>query len=81
MVHRPVTYNCSMFLTSHYLNVTFKNVAQVIRIQNIHSEKPIVTQVYADDGHVIIGSSVAAPYGGKLLIGTVYHKALCCDLD
>ncbi|XP_062322675.1 serum paraoxonase/arylesterase 2-like isoform X1 [Osmerus eperlanus] len=54
--------------------------SEVIRIQNILSEKPIVTQVYADDGHVIMGSSVAAPYGGKLLIGTVYHKALCCDL-
>ncbi|XP_046884215.1 serum paraoxonase/arylesterase 2-like isoform X1 [Hypomesus transpacificus] len=54
--------------------------SEVIRIQNILSEKPTVTQVYADDGHVIMGSSVAAPYGGKLLIGTVYHKALCCDL-
>ncbi|XP_030638444.1 serum paraoxonase/arylesterase 2 [Chanos chanos] len=53
--------------------------SEVIRIQNIHSEKPAVTQVYADDGRVIIGSSVAAPYGGKLLIGSVYHKALCCD--
>ncbi|XP_071372173.1 serum paraoxonase/arylesterase 2-like isoform X1 [Centroberyx affinis] len=54
--------------------------SEVIRIQNIHSEQPVVTQVYADDGSVLIGSSVAAPYGGKLLIGTVYHKALCCDL-
>ncbi|XP_067457915.1 serum paraoxonase/arylesterase 2-like [Thunnus thynnus] len=54
--------------------------SEVIHIQNIHSEKPVVTQVYADDGQVIMGSSVAAPYGGKLLIGTVFHKALCCDL-
>ncbi|KAM4601062.1 serum paraoxonase/arylesterase 2-like [Polymixia lowei] len=54
--------------------------SEVIQIQNIHSEQPVVTQVYADDGSVIIGSSVAAPYGGKLLIGTVYHKALCCNL-
>ncbi|KAM7420586.1 hypothetical protein PAMA_015016 [Pampus argenteus] len=54
--------------------------SEVIRIQNIHSEKPAVTQVYADDGHVIMGSSVAATYGGKVLIGTVFHKALCCDL-
>ncbi|XP_034408845.1 serum paraoxonase/lactonase 3.1 [Cyclopterus lumpus] len=54
--------------------------SEVIQIQNVHSDKPVVTQVYADDGHVIIGSSVAATYGGKLLIGTVYHKALCCDL-
>lgn len=55
-------------------------VLQVIRIKNIHSEQPVVTQVYADDGHVIMGSSVATIYGGKLLIGTVFHKALCCDL-
>nr|XP_057940712.1 serum paraoxonase/arylesterase 2-like [Doryrhamphus excisus] len=54
--------------------------SEVIRIQNIHSEEPLVTQVYADDGHVIIGSSVAATYGGKLLIGSVFHKALSCDL-
>lgn len=53
---------------------------QVIRIQNIHSDQPVVTQVYADDGHVIMGSSVATTYGGKLLIGSVFHKALCCDL-
>ncbi|KAM9852327.1 serum paraoxonase/arylesterase 2-like [Aulostomus maculatus] len=55
--------------------------SEVIRIQNIDSEKPEVTQVYADDGQVIIGSSVAATYGGKLLIGSVFHKALCCDLQ
>lgn len=53
---------------------------QVIRIQNIHSDQPVVTQVYADNGEVIRGSSVAATYGGKLLIGTVFHKAVCCDL-
>ncbi|XP_031431752.1 serum paraoxonase/arylesterase 2-like isoform X2 [Clupea harengus] len=53
---------------------------KVIKIKNIHSDQPIVRQVYADDGSVIIGSSVAARYGGKLLIGTVYQRALCCDL-
>ncbi|XP_074539806.1 serum paraoxonase/arylesterase 2-like [Halichoeres trimaculatus] len=55
--------------------------SEVIRIQNIHSDQPLVTQVYADDGRVLMGSSVAAPYGGKLLIGTVFHKALRCDLN
>lgn len=53
---------------------------QVIRIKNIHSEQPLVSHEYADNGRVIEGSSVAAPYEGKLLIGTVYHKALLCDL-
>uniref|UniRef100_A0A667Y4A8 Paraoxonase n=1 Tax=Myripristis murdjan TaxID=586833 RepID=A0A667Y4A8_9TELE len=54
--------------------------SEVIKIHNIHSEKPVVTQEYADNGSVIMGSSVAAPYERKLLIGTVYQKALCCDL-
>ncbi|NP_001004542.1 serum paraoxonase/arylesterase 1 [Danio rerio] len=53
--------------------------SEVIKIENIHSEKPLVTQVYSDNGSVIIGSSVAAPYRGKVLIGTVYHKVLLCD--
>lgn len=55
--------------------------SEVIRIQNIHSDQPVVTQVYSDNGKVIIGSSTAAVYGGKLLIGSVYHKALCCELQ
>uniref|UniRef100_A0A3Q4AAA9 Paraoxonase n=1 Tax=Mola mola TaxID=94237 RepID=A0A3Q4AAA9_MOLML len=55
--------------------------SEVIRVQNIHSDEPLVTRVYADDGQVIMGSSVAATYGGKLLIGSVFHKALCCDLE
>ncbi|KAJ8354338.1 hypothetical protein SKAU_G00219050 [Synaphobranchus kaupii] len=53
---------------------------KVIKIQNIHSEKPIVTRVYSDNGSVIEGSSVASSYNGKLLIGSVFHKALCCDV-
>ncbi|XP_057690428.1 serum paraoxonase/arylesterase 2-like [Corythoichthys intestinalis] len=55
--------------------------SEVICIKNIHSEEPVVTQVYADDGHVIMGSSVATTYAGKLIIGSVFHKTLCCDLD
>lgn len=54
--------------------------SEVVQIQNIHSDKPVVKQVYTDDGKVLVGSSVAAPYGNKLLIGTVFHKALMCDL-
>ncbi|XP_068613139.1 serum paraoxonase/arylesterase 2-like [Brachionichthys hirsutus] len=54
--------------------------SEVIRVQNILSDKPVVTQEFADNGEVLIGSTVAAPYGGKLLIGTAYHKTFCCDL-
>lgn len=39
-----------------------------------------MSQVYADDGRVLMGSTIAAPYEGKLLIGTVFHRALLCHL-
>ncbi|KFO23898.1 serum paraoxonase/arylesterase 1 [Fukomys damarensis] len=54
--------------------------SEVIRIQNILTEQPIVTVVYADNGRVLQGSTVASAYRGKLLIGTVFHKALYCEL-
>lgn len=53
---------------------------QVLRIQNILSEEPAVTRVYAENGSVLQGSSVATLYAGKLLIGTVFHRALYCEL-
>ncbi|XP_037130434.1 serum paraoxonase/arylesterase 2-like [Syngnathus acus] len=55
--------------------------SEVIRIQNIHSEEPSVKQMFADDGHMIMGSSVATTYGDKVLIGSIFHKAICCDLE
>uniref|UniRef100_A0A672QTF4 Paraoxonase n=1 Tax=Sinocyclocheilus grahami TaxID=75366 RepID=A0A672QTF4_SINGR len=42
--------------------------------------KSIIPCSPVDDGSVIVASSVATQYGGKLLIGTVYQKALICDL-
>lgn len=53
---------------------------QVLHIQHILSEEPVVTRVYSDNGSVLQGSSVASIYEGKLLIGTVFHRALYCDL-
>ncbi|XP_007937985.1 serum paraoxonase/arylesterase 1 [Orycteropus afer afer] len=54
--------------------------SEVIQIQNILTDEPKVTQVYADNGTVLQGSTVASVYKGKLLIGTVFHKALYCEL-
>ncbi|NXG49700.1 PON2 arylesterase, partial [Psilopogon haemacephalus] len=54
--------------------------SEVLRIQDILGERPAVTRVYADDGSVLQGSSVAAVYEGKLLVGTVFHRALYCQL-
>ncbi|XP_063777478.1 serum paraoxonase/arylesterase 1-like isoform X2 [Pseudophryne corroboree] len=55
--------------------------SEVIRVQNIHSDNPIVTMVYANNGSVLQASSCAARYKKKLLVGSVFHKALFCELD
>ncbi|XP_072268999.1 serum paraoxonase/arylesterase 2-like [Pyxicephalus adspersus] len=55
--------------------------SEVIRVQNIHSDHPIVTRVYVNNGSVIQGSSCALVYKKKLIIGTVFHKALYCQLE
>ncbi|XP_004470786.2 serum paraoxonase/arylesterase 2 isoform X2 [Dasypus novemcinctus] len=54
--------------------------SEVLRIQNILSETPTVTTVYTNNGSILQGSSVASVYDGKLLIGTLYHRALYCEL-
>ncbi|XP_075414508.1 serum paraoxonase/arylesterase 2 isoform X4 [Tenrec ecaudatus] len=54
--------------------------SEVLRIQNILTETPTVTTVYANNGSVLQGSSVASVHAGKLLIGTLYHRALYCEL-
>ncbi|XP_024124149.1 serum paraoxonase/arylesterase 2 [Oryzias melastigma] len=54
--------------------------SEVIRIKNIHSERPILSLEYGDDGRQLMASTVAAPYEGKLLLGSVFHKALHCVL-
>ncbi|KAM5302955.1 serum paraoxonase/arylesterase 1 isoform 1-T1 [Glossophaga mutica] len=54
--------------------------SEVLQIQNILTEDPKVTVAYAENGTVLQGSSVASVYKGKLLIGTVFQKALYCEL-
>ncbi|XP_020855646.1 serum paraoxonase/lactonase 3 [Phascolarctos cinereus] len=54
--------------------------SEVLRIQNILSQKPNVTIVYANDGSVLQGSTVAAVYNQKMLVGTLFHRTLYCDL-
>jgi len=59
----------------------FPAPSQVLRLEiqdGIHVSR--VTEVYANDGSILKGSSVASYYKGRLLIGTVMHKTLLCDM-
>ncbi|XP_073485678.1 serum paraoxonase/arylesterase 2-like [Aquarana catesbeiana] len=55
--------------------------SEVIRVQNIHSDNPVVTTVYANDGSVLQASTCAAVWEKNLLVGTIFHKALHCKLE
>ena len=37
-------------------------------------------EIYSDDGSTLSASTVAVPYKGSVLIGTVNHKALHCKM-
>ncbi|XP_036086264.1 serum paraoxonase/lactonase 3 isoform X3 [Rousettus aegyptiacus] len=54
--------------------------SEVLRIQDILSEKPRINTVYANNGSILQASSVAFAYKRKLLIGTIFDKALYCEL-
>lgn len=54
--------------------------SEVLRIQDVLSDKPRVTTLYANNGSVLQASSAASVYHGKMLVGTVFHKALYCEL-
>ncbi|XP_016050345.2 serum paraoxonase/lactonase 3 isoform X2 [Erinaceus europaeus] len=53
--------------------------SEVLRIENVLSEHPRISTVYANDGSVLQGSTVASVYKKKLLIGTIFHKTLYCE--
>lgn len=53
--------------------------SEVIRIENILSKDPKVTEVYVNNGTVLQGTSVATVYKDRLVIGTIFHKALYCE--
>lgn len=55
--------------------------SEVLRLQNILSKNPILTQVYVNNGSKLQASSVACVHDGRLVVGSVYHKAIYCDLE
>ncbi|XP_045721099.2 serum paraoxonase/arylesterase 1 [Mirounga angustirostris] len=81
----PVTGDLWVGCHSNGMKIFFYDLenppaSEVIQIQDILTEEPKVTLVYAENGTVLQGSTVASVYKGKLPVGTVFHKALYCEL-
>ena len=39
-----------------------------------------ITELYSDDGHTLWGSTVASMYQKKMLVGSIKHKLLFCEI-
>jgi len=67
-----------------YIQDTEKNLApsQILKIKfdKNKSENPQITEVFADTGTMLKGSSAAVRYKDRLLIGSVFDKLLLCEL-
>ena len=53
---------------------------QVLRLKMKDGSVTHMEEVYAEDGHMVYGSSVANYYRGSMLIGTVHHKVAYCQV-
>jgi len=40
-----------------------------------------IHEVYADNGHRLWGSSVAVVYRNTMLVGTIHHKLIACNIQ
>ncbi len=56
-----------------------RSPSQVLWVDSDQATDPPVRPVYMDLGSEISGSSVAVPYGNRLLIGSVYESFLDCE--
>ncbi|KAK6009132.1 Arylesterase [Ostertagia ostertagi] len=64
------------------VEVHLKAPSQVLRIVFSKDFKSWeITEPFADDGSLISASSIAAPYGNQLLIGSVCRELVLCDIS
>ncbi|XP_076098853.1 serum paraoxonase/arylesterase 1-like isoform X6 [Mytilus galloprovincialis] len=54
--------------------------SQVIKLHMKDGAVTKMTEVFADDGHTLYGSSVASLYNDAMLVGTVLHKLMYCEV-
>ena len=64
-----------MFL-GHSQDPAKRSLSQVLQIQLQNPEQPVVKQMYLNDGNPLSGSSVAAVWKNKLLVGGVFDDGV-----
>lgn len=80
-----VCNNANNLHNTDYSNNAFNISSKVLKIQ-VDSNTGLfdnseTMSVFSDDGHRFSGCSVAASYGGNMLLGSVVTKMMQCSLD
>lgn len=65
----------------HSKDAKKKSPSEVLKISFPKGQKEVVTQVYLNDGNPLSGSSVAAPYKGKIYVGGVFDDGVLVLLN
>ncbi|MFM7090001.1 MAG: SMP-30/gluconolactonase/LRE family protein [Bacteroidota bacterium] len=60
----------------HAKDANKRSPSEVLKISFPKDQKEVVTQVYLNDGNPLSGSSVAAPYKGKIYLGAVFDDGV-----
>jgi len=60
----------------HSKDANKRSPSEVLKISFPKGQKEVVTQVYLNDGNPLSGSSVAAPYKGKIYVGGVFDDGV-----
>ena len=77
----PITIMSSFIYYCHALSLYYQVL--LLHMDKAGATVTRVTELLADDGlspDSLYGSSVAATYKNKMLVGTVFHKLLYCDI-
>jgi len=61
---------------SHAKDAQKRSPSQALRINLQNHEKPVISEIYVNDGYPLSGSSVAAVYKNTLLLGGVFDDGI-----
>ena len=63
--------------------MVFTRVVSPLQVFKLKTENGLITdtiEVYLNNGTEITGSSIAAVFGNKMIIGSIASQTLVCDL-
>jgi len=75
----PILYQLFQYLQDPEKNLAPSQILK-ISFDKKNSENPEITEIYADSGKTLKGSTAAVRYKDRLLIGSVFDKLLLCEL-